>query len=45
MATVWLPITALLLAAAVLGEPIGPWQWVGLGAVLLAVLAAATAKP
>ena len=37
LATVCLPITALLLAAAFLGESIQAWQWAGLGAVMAAV--------
>jgi drug/metabolite transporter (DMT)-like permease len=44
LATVWLPISALLLSALFLGEQIQVWQWVGLGCVLVAVLLASTAK-
>lgn len=40
LATVWLPVSALLLSALVLGEPIHTWQWMGLGCVLLAMLLA-----
>lgn len=41
LATVWLPVSALLLSAWVLGEPIGPWQWAGLGFVVVAMVLAA----
>lgn len=41
LTTVCLPITALLLAAAFLGESIQVWQWAGLAAVLAAVALAA----
>jgi len=41
VATVWLPITAVVGSAIVLGESIRVWQWVGLLAVLLAVVTAA----
>ncbi|QTD46139.1 DMT family transporter [Ottowia testudinis] len=37
LATVWLPVSALLLSAVVLREPIGLWQWAGLGCVLAAL--------
>ncbi|MCM5681814.1 DMT family transporter [Schlegelella sp. S2-27] len=37
LATAWLPVSALLLSAAVLAEPVRLWQWVGLGCVLAAV--------
>lgn len=40
LATAWLPVSALLLSAAVLAEPIRAWQWLGLGCVLAAVLLA-----
>lgn len=40
LATVWLPVSALLLSALVLGEAIRAWQWAGLACVLLAVLLA-----
>ena len=42
LATVWLPVSALLLSALVLGETIRPWQWVGLGCVVLAMVLAGT---
>ncbi|WP_374568353.1 DMT family transporter [Ideonella sp.] len=46
LATAWLPVSALLLSALWLGEPIRLAQWAGLGCVLLAVvLAAPSAKP
>ena len=41
LATVWMPVSALLLSALWLGEPIGPWQWAGLACVVLATLSAA----
>lgn len=41
LATVWLPIAALLLSALVLGEAIRPWQWLGLGCVVVAMVLAA----
>lgn len=41
LATVWLPVSALLLSAALLGESIRAWQWLGLGCVVAAVLLAA----
>lgn len=44
LATVWLPVSALLLSALFLREQIQVWQWVGLGCVLVAVLLASTAK-
>ena len=40
LATVWLPISALLLSAAVLGETIRAGQWVGLGCVLAGMVLA-----
>lgn len=40
LATVWLPVSALLLSALFLGEAIRAWQWAGLGCVLLAMLLA-----
>lgn len=46
LATAWLPVSALLLSALWLGEPIRLAQWLGLGCVLLAVvLAAPPARP
>lgn len=42
LATVWLPVSALLLSMAVLGESVRAWQWAGLGCVLAAVVLAAT---
>ena len=42
LATVWLPISALLLSAVFLGESIRLWQWVGLGCVVLAMVLAST---
>jgi drug/metabolite transporter (DMT)-like permease len=44
LATVWLPVSALLLSALFLREQIQVWQWVGLGCVLVAVLLASTVK-
>lgn len=41
LATVWLPVSALLLSAVFLGEAIRAWQWLGLGCVVAAVLLAA----
>src|SRR5690606_31822647 len=41
LATAWLPVSALLLSAAVLAEPIRLSQWVGLGCVLAAVVLSA----
>lgn len=43
LATVWLPVSALALSAGVLGEAIRPWQWAGLGCVLMGMVLAATA--
>ncbi|KRD22221.1 hypothetical protein ASE39_07585 [Acidovorax sp. Root267] len=43
LATVWLPVSALALSAGVLGEAIRPWQWAGLGCVLVGMVLAATA--
>jgi len=40
LATVWLPVSALLLSAAVLGETIRAGQWVGLGCVLAGMVLA-----
>lgn len=40
LATVWLPVSALLLSALFLGESIHVWQWVGLGCVVLAIVIA-----
>lgn len=40
LATVWLPVSALLLSALLLGESIHVWQWVGLGCVVLAIVIA-----
>lgn len=40
LATVWLPVSALLLSALILGESIHVWQWVGLGCVVLAIVIA-----
>jgi drug/metabolite transporter (DMT)-like permease len=37
LATVWLPVSALLLSALFLGEAIHAWQWVGLACVVLAI--------
>lgn len=44
LATVWLPITALLLSAVFLGESIRFWQWVGLGCVVTAMVLASTGQ-
>ncbi len=40
LATVWLPVSALLLSVAFLGESIRAWQWMGLGCVVAAMLLA-----
>lgn len=40
LATVWLPVSALLLSALFLGEAIQVWQWLGFGCVVLAILIA-----
>lgn len=40
LATVWLPVSALLLSAVFLGEAIQSWQWVGFGCVVLAIVIA-----
>lgn len=40
LATVWLPVSALLLSAVVLGEHIQPWQWLGFGCVVLGIVLA-----
>ena len=48
LATVWLPVSALLLSVVFLGESIRTWQWLGLacvvGAMLLAALPATTGR-
>ncbi len=44
LATVWLPVSALLLSALFLREQIQVWQWLGLACVLVAVLLASTGK-
>ncbi len=44
LATVWLPVAALLLSALFLHEAISHWQMLGLGCVVLAIVLAATAK-
>ena len=41
LATAWMPVSALLLSAVVLGESIGAFQWLGLACVLLAMWLAA----
>lgn len=41
LATVWLPVSALLLSSVFLGESILAWQWLGLACVVAAVLLAA----
>lgn len=41
LATAWLPVSAMLLSALCLAEPISAWQWLGLGCVLLAMVLAA----
>jgi drug/metabolite transporter (DMT)-like permease len=38
LATVWLPVSALLLSALFLGEAIHIWQWLGFACVVLAIL-------
>lgn len=38
LATVWLPVAALLLSVVFLGESIRSWQWLGLGCVVAALL-------
>lgn len=46
LATVWLPVSALILSAIFLHEPIRDWQWIGLACVVLAmVLASSAASP
>jgi len=40
LATAWLPVSAMLLSALCLAEPISAWQWLGLGCVLLAMVLA-----
>ncbi|WP_349742151.1 DMT family transporter [Roseateles cavernae] len=42
LATAWLPVSALLLSALLLGETVQPWQWAGLACVLAAVVLAST---
>lgn len=42
LATVWLPVSALALSVALLGEAVRPWQWAGLCCVLGAMVLAAT---
>ncbi|MDC6168516.1 DMT family transporter [Paucibacter sp. XJ19-41] len=42
LATAWLPVSALLLSALLLGEAVQPWQWAGLACVLAAVVLAST---
>ncbi len=43
LATVWLPVAALLLSALILGEAIHGWQGLGLACVVLAIVLASTA--
>jgi len=38
LATVWLPVSALLLSALFLGEAIHTWQWLGFACVVLAIV-------
>ena len=40
LATVWLPVSALLLSALFLGETVQVWQWLGFGCVVLAIVVA-----
>lgn len=40
LATVWLPVAALLLSALFLGEAIHIWQWLGFACVVLAIVIA-----
>ncbi len=40
LATVWLPVSALLLSAVFLGEAIHAWQWLGFGCVVVAIVVA-----
>lgn len=40
LATVWLPVSALLLSALFLGERIQLWQWLGFACVLVAIVLA-----
>lgn len=40
LATVWLPVAALLLSALLLSEVIHAWQWLGLACVVLAIVLA-----
>lgn len=42
LATVWLPVSALVLSVGLLGESVRAWQWAGLGCVLVAMVLAAT---
>lgn len=42
LATSWLPVSALLLSALLLGETVQLWQWAGLACVLAAVVLAST---
>lgn len=44
LATVWMPVAALLLSALVLHEPIGRWQGLGLVCVVMATVLAAKAQ-
>ncbi|MBV7458044.1 DMT family transporter [Acidovorax sp. sif1233] len=45
LATVWLPVSALVLSVLLLGESVRPWQWAGLACVLLAMVLAARGAP
>jgi drug/metabolite transporter (DMT)-like permease len=44
LATVWMPVSALLLSALWLHEPIGVAQWLGLACVVLATVCASGGK-
>jgi drug/metabolite transporter (DMT)-like permease len=44
LATVWVPVSALLLSVGLLGESVHAWQWAGLACVLVAMVLAATAR-
>lgn len=44
LATVWMPVSALLLSALWLHEPIGAAQWLGLACVVLATVCASGGK-
>lgn len=44
LATVWMPVSALLLSALFLHEAVGAWQWLGLLCVVLATVCAAKAR-